>query len=128
MRFEDSNIGERNRLAAQSRKNYDKLEGADWPDVSITGFDEDGRVCIVMDAEKCAVVRMVIDHEWKNPAMRWAMIEQAYNETRKRLQEKGYASAYCFFADGVPNSYIRRLVSMGADRVIDRCIRFTAGR
>jgi hypothetical protein len=126
MRFEITRNGVRDVLAERSQKAYDKLRDGYVPDESITGFDDDEMPCIVMDAEKCAIVRMVIDHEWKNPAMRWAMIESAYTEMRKRLKAKGYSAAYCFFPDGVPNSYIRRLVGMGADRIIDRCIRFSA--
>jgi hypothetical protein len=126
MRFEDTLNGARAELMENSSKPYDKLDDENLSEESITGYDEKGIARIVMEAEKCANVRMVIDHEWQSPAMRWAMVAQAYTEMRNRLRKKGYGSAYCFFPEGVPDGYIKRLIAMGADRITDRCIRFTA--
>ena len=81
-----------------------------------------------MKAQKVAEIYLAIDHSWQTPAMRWAMIEAGYREVRERLERKGYNVAYSFFADGVPNGYVRRLVALGATRMIERCIRFAAGR
>jgi hypothetical protein len=124
MRFIEATEAQIERLQAKSPKRYDALPAPKSADAAIAGVDDAGEVRIVMKAEKVAEVYMVIDHAWETPAMRWAMIERAYLEIRKRLKEKGYTMAYCFFADGVPNGYIRRLVDLGAERVIERCIRF----
>lgn len=126
MQFTETHNGVHFELTEKSDRDYDKLYDEHYADESITGLDEEGVPRIFMDAEKCAIIRMVIDHDWQTPAMRWSIIEQAYTEMRKRLRAKGYGSAYCFFADGVPNGYIRRLCEMGAERVIDRCVRFKA--
>lgn len=126
MKFIEATDIELQRLRSSSAKRYDSLPSPETSDIAIAGIDADSKVRIVMKAEKVAEVYMVIDHNWETPAMRWAMIEATYAEIRKRLKEKGYSVAYCFFADGVPNGYIRRLVKLGAERVIERCIRFRA--
>lgn len=127
MHFVDTRAGDLDAVLALSSKEYDKLPGPDRVDEEITGLDQAGNPRIVMRAERVAVVYLAIDHAWKNPGMRWGMIERTYKEMRRRLAEKGYTAAYCFFADGVPNGYVRRLVNeMGAHRVMDRCIRFSA--
>jgi hypothetical protein len=85
--------------------------------------DESGEARIVLKAQRVAELYMILDHGWETPAMRWAMIEQAHQHMRERLIEKGYKVAYSFFADGVPNGYVRRLIPLGWSRVIDRCVR-----
>jgi hypothetical protein len=128
MQFRATIGGERDRIRSLSAKIYDKLNPLPAIDESVTGVDREGTPRIVMEASKTAEIYLAIDHEWGTPAMRWNIIKEAFGEIRKRLREKGYKTAYCFFAEGVPNGYIRRLVNeMGADRVMDRCIRFTEG-
>lgn len=124
MLFRELKAGELEALRERSGQPYDKLPPPADAEESIVGVDESGTARIVMRAERVAEIYMVIDHEWKSPAMRWAMIEQAHAEMRKRLEAKGYKVAYSFFADGVPNGYIRRLIPLGWVRVVDRCIRF----
>lgn len=129
MLFVDMRPGDLEKIISASERGYDKLPGPSTVEEQITGVDQAGEPRIVMRAEKVAIVYLTMDHAWQNPSMRWNMIESAYKEMRKRLLDRGILVAYCFFSDGVPNGYIRRLVNeMGADRIIDRCVRFTAGR
>ena len=113
-------------VRSKSAKEYDKLPPPEQAEESIVGVDENGVPRIVMKAERVAEVYMCMDHEWESPAMRWAVIEQGHREMQERLKAKGYTVAYCFFAEGVPNGYIRRLVMMGWNRIIERCIRYAA--
>lgn len=115
-------------IRGRSTKPYDKLEPPDAVEESLAGLDDQGNVRIVISAEKVAEMYMIMDHAWETPAMRWSMIEQMHREMLFRLKAKGYTRAYSFFADGVPNGYIRRLILSGWDRVIDRCVRYVAGR
>lgn len=126
MRFRDEIDGDLDLIRSRSGKEYDKLQPPEDAEEAITGTDE-GSPKMVMRAGRVAEVYLAIDHSWATPAMRWAMIVAAYREMQKRLKQKGYMMAYCFFADGVPNGYVRRLVNeLGAERVVERCIRFTA--
>lgn len=110
-----------------STKPYDKLEPPTQHEESLAGVDDQGKVRIVITAEKVAELYLIMDHDWETPAMRWSAVEQLHREMLVRLREKGYSRGYSFFPDGVANSYIRRLVLLGWDRVIDRCARFVAG-
>lgn len=111
-------------IRARSKKNYDKLpDPKDWEE-SITMVDDFGEPRLVMKAQKVAELYMILDHGWETPAMRWAMIEMAHGVMKERLQAKRYNTAYSFFADGVPNGYVRRLIPLGWSRVIDRCVRY----
>jgi len=127
MRFREFQQGDIEAIRARSGKEYDKLpDPKDFED-ALTGVDGSGVPRIVMKAQKVAEIYMILDHGFETPAMRWAVVELAHEEMKKRLLEKGYDVAYSFFADGVPNSYIRRLVKLGWSRVIDRCARFSRG-
>ncbi len=114
-------------IRARSKMPYDKLPDPQDFDDALVGVDESGEARIVLKAQRVAELYMILDHGWETPAMRWAMIEQAHQHMRERLIEKGYKVAYSFFADGVPNGYVRRLIPLGWSRVIDRCVRFVAG-
>lgn len=128
MRFRETVAGDLESIRARSKEPYDKLDGPTVAEESMTAVDDEGTPRLVMKAERVAEIYMAVDHGWNTPAMRWAMIEQAYQDMREKLEVKGYVVAYCFFPDGVPNGYIRRLVALGAQRMMDRCIRFVAGR
>ena len=124
MRFITIRAGDIEAIKEHSKKLYDKLDGPKIADESIVGVDDQGVARIVIAAEKVAELYMVLDHEWETPAMRWAMIEQAHREMLSRLRGKGYRVGYSFFADGVPNGYIRRLIPLGWTRMIERCVRY----
>ena len=124
MRFRDTIPGDLDTVRNGSSKEYDKLPPPEEVEESITGVDESGIPRIVMKAERVAEIYMALDHNWANPAMRWTILEQAHQEMRSRLELKGFTVAYCFFAEGVPNGYILRLVTMGWNRMIERCIRY----
>lgn len=127
MPFRNERGGDLEKLKAKSSKQYDKLDEPKRYDEAVTFVDDGLEPRLVMRAAKVAEVYLALDHEWGTPAMRWAMIEQGYREIQQRLKAKGYTTAYCFFPDGVPNGYIRRMVKeLGAKRVMDRCVRFTA--
>lgn len=128
MYIRDTQNGELEQILKNSPKEYDKLDPPENAEESFTVLDDEGVPRLVMKAQKVAEVYLALDHTWETPAMRWAMIEAAYKEIRERLERKGYNVAYSFFADGVPNGYIRRLVALGASRMIERCVRFAAGR
>ena len=123
MRFRELQPGDVDAIRSRSLKPYDKLPEPVTADEALVGVDDAGFPRIVMKAEKVAELYMILDHQWQTPAMRWAAIEMAHEEMRRRLEAKGYNTAYSFFADGVPNAYIRRLVKLGWSRVIDRCAR-----
>ena len=127
MRFRDTITGDLEQILLNSPKEYDKLDPPADAEESITMVDDDGVPRMVMKAEKVAEIYLAIDHRWHSPAMRWAMIQEAHGEMEQRLLRKGYHTAYSFFADGVPNGYIRRLVGLGWQRMIERCVRFAAG-
>ena len=124
MRFITMRAGDIEAIKEHSKKLYDKLDGPKIADESIVGVDDQGVARSVIAAEKVAELYMVLDHEWETPAMRWAMIEQAHREMLSRLRGKGYRVGYSFFADGVPNGYIRRLIPLGWTRMIERCVRY----
>ncbi len=127
MIFRELRKGDVEMIRSRSSKLYDKLpDPADW-DEAFVGVDSAGEPRIVLKAQRVAEIYMILDHEFETPAMRWIMIEQAHREMQCRLTGKGYKVAYSFFADGVPNSYIRRLIPLGWNRMIDRCVRFVAG-
>lgn len=127
MRFITMRAGDIEAIKERSKMLYDKLEGPKVAEESIVGVDDAGVARIVISAERVAELYMVLDHEWQTPAMRWAMIEQAHKEMLGRLKVKGYRVGYSFFADGVPNGYIRRLIPLGWTRMIDRCVRYVVG-
>lgn len=124
MRIRELQTGDIEAIRARSEKPYDKLPEPREHEDALVMVDDRGEPRLVMKAEKVAEVFMILDHEYETPAMRWLMIEVAHREMRKRLEGKGYNTAYSFFADGVPNGYIRRLIPLGWNRVIDRCARF----
>lgn len=127
MQFRAPKSGELERLKAISGKLYDKLEWPEDAEEALVGADEADVPRVLLRAQKAAVLYMALDHDWQTPAMRWAAVERAHGEMMKRLKEKGYTVGYSFFADGVPNGYIRRLVRLGWQRIVDRCVRLTAG-
>lgn len=127
MVFRELRAGDVEAVRARSSKPYDKLPDPQDFDEAIVGIDSDGEPRIIMKAQRVAEIYMLMDHEFETPAMRWAMISQAHREMQQRLTAKGYKVAYSFFADGVPNGYIRRLIPLGWTRVIDRCLRFAGG-
>jgi hypothetical protein len=127
MQFRETQLGDIIAIRAHSGKSYDKLPDPQDADEAFTIVDDFGVPRMVMKAQKVAELYMILDHEFETPAMRWALIEMAHREMRNRLEAKGYTVAYSFFADGVPNGYVRRLIPLGWNRVIDRCIRFAAG-
>ena len=127
MKIRDTQNGDLQRVLARSSKHYDKLPAPEESEESLTLLDESGQPCLVMKAQRVAELYLAIDHNWETPAMRWAAIEMMHKEMMSRLLGKGYTVGYCFFADGVPNGYIRRLIPLGWNRMIERCIRFVAG-
>ncbi len=127
MEFRALQVGDVERIRSRSDKEYDKLPDPEDFEESLVGIDESGEPRIVMKAQRVAEIFMAIDHTWGTPALRWALIEQAHREMRGKLEVKGYRVAYSFFADGVPNGYVRRLILLGWNRIIDRCMRFTSG-
>ena len=124
MEFRELRDGDIERLRARSKKEYDKLPDPRDVEDAIVGVDESGEPRVIMKAERVAELYMIMDHDWATPALRWSVIEQAHRVMRDRLKEKNYRTAYSFFADGVPNGYIRRLVKLGWNRMVERCIRF----
>ena len=128
MRIRELQDGDLEAVQARSSKPYDKLNAPERMEVALVGLDDDGQPRIVIAAEKVAELYMVLDHDFETPAMRWAMIEQIHREMLWRLERKGYTVGYSFLPDGVPNGYARRLVNMGWTRIVERCLRFVAGR
>ena len=126
MEFRDLLPGDVEAIRARSEKGYDKLPDPQDFDEAIVGLDSDGEPRIIMKAQRVAEIYMLMDHAWETPAMRWAIIEQAHQQMQKRLVAKGYRVAYAFFADGVPNGYVRRLIPLGWQRKIERCLRLAA--
>lgn len=124
VRFRPTMHGDLESIRGSSAQAYDKLPGPVNPEESITGVDADGKPRIVVQAEKVAELYLAMDHGWADPATRWGIIEQAHQEMLSRLRLKGYTVGYSFFADGVPNGYIRRLVAKGWNRMMERCVRY----
>jgi hypothetical protein len=124
MRFRPTMPGDLDAILAKSAKPYDKLAGPQVPEESITGLDDDGTVRIVVQAEKVAELYLAVDHDWGTPAMRWTMIDLIHAQMLAQLRAKGFQVGYCFFPDGVPNGYIRRLVAKGWNRIVERCVRY----
>ena len=124
MRFRNTIPGDVEQVLAGSGKPYDKLPGPEETEEAITGLDHDGKPRIVVKAERVAELWLAIDHTWADPATRWNTIELAHAEMFTRLRGRGYWVGYCFFADGVANGYVRRLVAKGWNRIIERCVRF----
>ena len=127
MIFRELMAGDVELIRSRSVKGYDKLPDPQDFEDAIVGLDDSGEPRIVMKAERVAEIFMIMDHEFESPAMRWAMIEESHRVMQERLQRKGYKVAYSFFADGVPNGYLRRLVRLGWGRMIDRCMRLAGG-
>jgi hypothetical protein len=128
MQIRDTQDGDLESVLLGSPKEYDKLHPPAEAEEAITMLDDEGIPRLVMKAQRVAEVYLAIDHRYQTPAMRWAMIERCHAEMQRRLLGKGYNVAYSFFADGVPNGYIRRLVRLGWSRMVERCVRFAAGR
>jgi hypothetical protein len=128
MEFRNATAGDIAIIKARSSKEYDKLEGPTVTEEALVGVDKDGIPRIAMTAQKVAELYMVLDHTWETPAMRWSMIEAMHREMLIRLRYKGYRVGYSFFADGVPNGYLRRLALLGWTRMIERCMRYVDWR
>lgn len=127
MHIRDAEPGDLQSIRERSAKTYDKLQPPMDSEEALVVVDSLGKARVLISAERVTELYMVMDHEWETPAMRWAAVEMIHREMLTRLKAKGYKVGYSFFADGVPNGYIRRLVLLGWDRVVDRCVRFVAG-
>lgn len=127
MHIRDAESGDLQSIRERSAKTYDKLPPPLDSEEALVVVDSSGKARVLISAERVTELYMVMDHEWETPAMRWAAVEMIHREMLTRLKAKGYKVGYSFFADGVPNGYIRRLVLLGWDRVVDRCVRFVAG-
>jgi hypothetical protein len=100
------------------------------PDKMISGFaviDEDDKPRICLMARETVEIYAVFDPTFETPAWRMIALELLIAELKKDVFALGYNDGYCFIADDVPKSYIRRLMNLGARKMVVTCLHFLKG-
>lgn len=89
--------------------------------------DEEDVPRIALTARRTAELYAVFDHEYETPAWRMEALKMLIKELRTDLLSSGYTDAYCFVASDVPKSYVRRLMQLGARKMVVTCLHFLKG-
>lgn len=115
-------------IYARSPSKYDiPLLDSKYLDTALVAVDDEDRPRMLLAAEQVAELFLVIDHEWEKPAFRLVALAALTKEIRRRLESKGYRSAYAFLGPDVPAGYDRKLFKFGARKMIWRCLKFLRG-
>jgi hypothetical protein len=66
-----------------------------------------------MRAKKAVEIGFVIDPDWENPAMRFAVLKALSKEIFKTCYTLGYRTAFCWLEKAMMKAYPRRLKMLG---------------
>jgi hypothetical protein len=86
--------------------------------------DEDDVPRVFLGARPTVELYAVFDHDWETPAWRLESLRQLLKVVKDDLVTLGYSDAYCFVADDVPSSYVKRLMRLGARKMMAVCLHF----
>ena len=113
-------------LHSASKQKYDVPELKDC----ITAYavvDEQDVPRGTLLSRRTAEMYLILDHEWESPATRLAAVKALVEATKPRLIADGYSDAYAFLGPDIPKSYLRRLMELGARKMIWTCVHFLRG-
>lgn len=89
---------------------------------AVVDEDDTPRICLL--SRKTAELYVVMDRDYESPAWRMEALKILIREVKSDLIALGYTDAYAFFGEDVPRSYLRRLMNLGARKMIVTCLHF----
>ncbi len=102
------------------------LPAFDSPELleSLVAVDENDTPYMMLSALRIADMFLLVDHEWKTPALRAMAICDLFSEMKPRLIAMGISNATAWIGPKVPTGFDRLLKKLGGFIMDWRCIKF----